>query len=122
MIYDYRSPWGVEMQMHIGHIGRLIGEHLEKKLASSADVITTVNTPLGEKVKSCVKDVKKEVYVIPNYPARNFIEMNKNYPPGNEAIVFVGRINKQEGAKNLLKVAEDFPDEKIWIVGDGPFA
>lgn len=122
MIYDYRSPWGVEMQMSIGPIGMLVGEHFEKKLALRADAITTVNTPLGEKVKSYVKATEKDIYVVPNYPSRSFVEMGRDYALKNEAIIFVGRISKQEGVKNLLRVAEAFPHEKIWVVGDGPFA
>ena len=122
LIYDYRSPWGVEMQMTFGAPGKIVGEHFEKMLAASADAITTVNTPLGEKVKSYKGAEGKDLHVVPNYPSRSFIEMGRDVDLGNEAMIFVGRISKQEGMKNLMKIVQNFPDEEIWIVGDGPFA
>jgi len=122
LIYDYRSPWGVEMQMSIGPLGKLVGERFEKHLASSSDAITTVNSPLGNKVRSYVKNNEIDLYVVPNYPSRRFVEMSRVHPPRKDAIVFVGRISKQEGIRNLLNVVEAFPGEDIWVVGDGPFS
>ena len=126
LIYDYRSPWGVEMQMTFRTPGKIVGEHFEKKLAKSADAITTVNTPLGEKVKSYKGAEGKVVHEVPNYPSRSFNQI-KNGGKDEDgsvdgAITFVGRVCKQEGIDKFLSVAKKFPDEEFWIVGSGPFS
>ena len=122
LIYDYRSPWGLELQMSFGPPGRIFGEYFERKLAASSDAITTVNSPLEEKLRSYDGAGKKDIYVISNYPLKKFVEMGKAEAPGDEAIIFVGRISKQEGISNLIRVAKKYPDETIWVVGDGHFA
>ncbi|MFA5577912.1 MAG: glycosyltransferase [Methanothrix sp.] len=122
LIYDYRSPWGLSVQMSFGYPGRIFGEHFERKLAINADAITTVNTPLEEKLRSYDGAGKKEIYVIPNYPTKKFIQKGESEGLGDEAIIFVGRICRKEGIKNLLRVAKKVPDEEIWIVGGSPFA
>jgi len=133
MIYDYRSPWGLELEQTFRAPGRIFGERYEKELARSADLITTVNAPLGKKAKSYAPE--KEVHVIPNYPARSFSEIK----PKDEAdyageafeaknagkaapIIFIGRVCTQEGILTLLKIARAIPDQEFWIVGGGPFA
>ena len=63
LIYDYRSPWGVELHQTFGEPGRWFGEHFETELAKSADLITTVNMPLGRKVMEYAPE--KDVYVDP---------------------------------------------------------
>ena len=55
LIYDYRSPWGVELQMSFGPLARPAGEYFERELAGAADVITAVNRPLADKVRSYVR-------------------------------------------------------------------
>jgi len=122
LIYDYRSPWGLSVQMSFGYPGRVFAEHFEKKLAISADVITTVNTPLEEKLRSYDGAEKKDIYVVPNYPPKSFIEADGSEGLGDEAIIFVGRICRKEGIKNLMRIAKKFPDEEVWIVGGGHFA
>lgn len=124
LIYDYRSPWGIEYQMNFGRVGRLVAEHYEKILAQGADVITTVNTPLREKVEGYRED-PLEAHVIPNYPVRGFL-------PGDEAggqpgdaerpVLFVGRVCTQEGIGNFVRAAREIPEQEFWIVGDGPFS
>jgi glycosyltransferase involved in cell wall biosynthesis len=124
LIYDYRSPWGIEMQLHVGPVGRAVGEHYEKKLARGADTITTVNRPLAEKVQQYVKKDRKEITVIPNYPLRAFTERSesrRNLDP-DSPVIFIGRISKQEGAGHLMKVSRDNPEIPFWVIGDGPFA
>lgn len=122
MIYDYRSPWGIELEMSFGTHGRRVAEAFERKIAASADLITTVNGPLGEKVKTYTGT--QEVYEVPNYPKNSFLDVGLN---GNEsvedgAITFLGRVCEQEGIGNFLNLAKKFPDEKFRIVGDGPFS
>ena len=122
MIYDYRSPWGLELQMNVGLAGKIVAEHFEKKLAINADLITTVNKPLGDKVKTYIGNLQTEIHEIPNYPLKSFVNNAKENLKEDEAITFLGRICEREGIKSLLNIAKKFPDEKFRIVGDGPFA
>lgn len=131
LIYDYRSPWGLEVQQTFGAPGRILAEHFEKELAKSADLITTVNGPLSEKVKAYAPE--KRVYVIPNYPSRTFSKVEpgsiesgsvelRASEPEDWPVIFIGRVCTQEGIQKLLEVARAVPDQEFWIVGSGPFA
>ncbi len=126
LIYDYRSPWGLEVQQTFGAPGRIFAEQFERELAKSADLITTVNKPLGEKVKAYAPE--KKAYVIPNYPSRTFSKawIESGEPEASERgdgpIIFIGRVCTQEGIQKLLEVAKAIPDQEFWIVGSGPFA
>jgi glycosyltransferase involved in cell wall biosynthesis len=127
LIYDYRSPWGVELTMSFGRLAGAVGERFEREVASGADVITSVNGPLAEKVASYKEAKGKAVYIVPNYPARGFAESKVPdadglHIPEEEAIVFMGRISQQEGIGSLLRLAKEIPQEKFWLIGDGPFA
>lgn len=122
LIYDYRSPWGLELQQTFGPLGRQFGEHFESELAKSADLITTPNRPLGEKARSFAPE--KEAHIIPNYPSRSFSRGGRDAPdPGEQApIIFIGRVCNQEGIPKLLEIARAVPEQKFWVVGSGPFA
>jgi len=126
LIYDYRSPWGIETEMNFGTPGRIFAEHFEKGLAKEADLITCVNSPLKEKVKSFLSDDHKKICVIPNYPEKRFLESTGS--PGipqydvQKPVLFVGRVCTQEGIANFIQSARDMPDFDFWIVGDGPFS
>ena len=123
MIYDYRSPWAVELQITFGPLGRIIGEHFERRLAASADAITTVNAPLGEMVGSYRSAEENVVFEIPNYPSRSFNQVEDDgKDDGGGAITFVGRVWKLEGVDKLVSVAKKLPEEEFWIIGDGPFS
>jgi glycosyltransferase involved in cell wall biosynthesis len=127
LIYDYRSPWGIELAQTFGTPGKILAEHFERELANSADVITTVNEPLARKVQEYAPH--KKVTVVPNYPQRSFCTKGTKVDsqefavePGREPIVFIGRICTQEGIGKLLEVARAIPEREFWIVGSGPFA
>lgn len=123
LIYDYRSPWGVELQESFGVAGKVLGEHFEKGLALSSDAITTVNTPLGDKVRSYLSSEEKNINIIPNYPSRSFNQGEyDNGRDDNGPIIFVGRVWKMEGIDRLVSVAKKLPEEEFWIIGDGPFS
>lgn len=128
LIYDYRSPWGIEFAQTFGAQGRIFAERFEKELAEAADVITTVNEPLEKKVSEYAP--QKKVYVVPNYPQRSFcvphseakVEEYAAVQPGKGPIIFIGRVCTQEGIGKLLEVARAIPNKEFWIVGGGPFA
>ena len=128
LIYDYRSPWGLELSQTFGAPGRVFGERFERELASSADIITSVNRPLAEKVGGFAPD--SEIHIIPNYPERSFSEAaagDEGLPAGlstgeQSPVIFIGRICTQEGIQKLLSAAAAMPEQEFWIVGDGPFA
>ena len=39
-----------------------------------------------------------------------------------KAIIFMGRISRQEGIGNLIHLIRDIPEQRFWIIGDGPFS
>ncbi|HOT03072.1 MAG TPA: glycosyltransferase [Methanolinea sp.] len=130
LIYDYRSPWGLEYSLVFGRLAGAICEHYERKLAKEADALITVNSPLREKLQSYLNDVdlrENPVTVIPNYPSSNFIRtlQHREEPvslPDDFFALFVGRIDKHEGVYNLLKLIKALPDIHFLIVGSGPFS
>jgi len=125
LIYDYRSPWGVELQMSFGPLARPAGEYFERELAREADVITAVNLPLADKVRSYVHGMEKPLFIVNNYPARSFLQKSKasgSSDAGERPIVFMGRISRQEGIGNLLRLIRNIPEQTFWIIGDGPFS
>jgi len=126
LIYDYRSPWGVELQMSFGPLARPAGEHFERELAGAADVITAVNRPLADKVRSYVSGRNIPLFIVNNYPARSFLEKSKTSAASEFAnegpLVFMGRISRQEGISNLLHLIRKIPEQTFWIIGDGPFS
>lgn len=126
LIYDYRSPWGVELQMSFGPLARPAGEYFERKLAREADVITAVNRPLADKVRSYVHEMEKPLFIVNNYPARSFLQKSKISASSESAserpIIFMGRISRQEGIGNLLRLIRNIPEQTFWIIGDGPFS
>ncbi len=126
LIYDYRSPWGVELQMSFGPLARPAGERFERELAGAADVITAVNRPLADKVRSYVPGRDIPQFIVNNYPARSFLEKSRTSAASEFAnerpIVFMGRISRQEGISNLLRLIRKIPEQTFWIIGDGPFS
>lgn len=126
LVYDYRSPWGIEYQMNFGHAGRWVAEQYERKLAGCADSITTVNTPLGVKVRTYLVDNSCPVRIIPNYPKKSFTAGEGIFAESDDAanppVLFVGRVCKQEGIDKFIRTAREIPERHFWIVGDGPFS
>ncbi len=84
MIYDYRSPWGVEFAQTFLAPGKAFAERFERELAEAADVITTVNEPLEKKVKEYAP--QKIVYIVPNYPQRSFCQKVDEFDMGEYAV------------------------------------
>lgn len=126
LIYDYRSPWGVELQMSFGPLARPAGERFERELAMAADAITAVNRPLADKVGSYVQGMDKPLFIVNNYPKRSFLENSRRREASDlddeRPIVFMGRISRQEGIGNLLRLISKISEQPFWIIGDGPFS
>ncbi len=126
LIYDYRSPWGVELQMTFGPVAKPAGEYFERELAGAADLITAVNRPLADKLRSYAQAKDKPLFIVNNYPARSFLEKSRMATGSDrsqdEALIFIGRISRQEGIGNLLRLIRKIPEQQFWIVGDGPFS
>jgi len=123
-IYDYRSPWGIENGILFGPAGTWIGEYYEKRLASHADAITSVNNPLMNKIRSSIERKDIPFSVIPNYPTQEFISKTwEDIPiPDEDYILFIGRISKQEGIDIIHRAIQNCPDFHFLIIGDGPFS
>jgi len=129
LIYDYRSPWGLEYELIFGPPARIIGEHYERKLARLSDAIVTVNSPLKNKVQGYLdrEDEKtKSITIIPNYPTSEFVrEIGSDDSvllPEDPFVLFVGRIDKHEGVHNLLNLIKIMPRTRFVVVGAGPFS
>lgn len=124
LIYDYRSPWGVELEMIFGLPVRWIGEYYEKTLAVNADAISTVNSPLMEKVKGYIENQSTPIELIPNYPLKEFnkkyVDLGIEIPP--DTVLFVGRVSKQEGIPIVMDAAKRLPHLHFFVIGDGPFS
>jgi glycosyltransferase involved in cell wall biosynthesis len=134
LIYDYRSPWGLEIALSFGWPARMAGERYERMLAKSSDVITSVNRPLAKLVAMYPEGSDKPQHIIPNYPPKSFVDRGlmlsskakskaiSKTDDSKRPVLFVGRISKEEGIGNLLGLVRRFPNRKFWIVGDGPLA
>jgi len=65
LIYDYRSPWGVELQMAFGPAAKPAGEYFERELAGLADTITAVNRRL---LRKCCPTVRRKTNLCSSCP------------------------------------------------------
>lgn len=127
-IYDYRSPWSkdVEIEFGKGVLSKLAGI-IERRIRSQAVAVVVVSSQM-------IKDVEhlgKAVFVVPNYPLKNFAPSKSRESMrslagcnnNNKVVLFVGKLSRVEGADKLEKIAEgldSLADTKLWIVGDGP--
>jgi glycosyltransferase involved in cell wall biosynthesis len=77
-------------------------------------------------VRSYVRGMDKPLFIVNNYPARSFLEKSSSAAASDLAherpIVFMGRISRQEGISNLLRLIRMIPEQTFWIIGDGPFS
>lgn len=129
LIYDYRSPWGLEYELIFGPPARIVGEHFERKLSRLSDAIVTVNSPLKNKVQGYLEreDAKiKSITIIPNYPTSEFVQKtgfdDSVLLPEDPFVLFIGRIDKHEGVHNLLNIIKIMPRTRFVVVGAGPFS
>jgi glycosyltransferase involved in cell wall biosynthesis len=126
LIYDVRSPWGDEL-IEFGY-GLLhdLAEGIEKILTVRASIVTTVNSILAERAR---KWGARKVYVIPNYPSRDFkpsidpLEFKRKLGLEGRVLLFVGSFTNIECALDIIfifhRVYRELPDVKLVMVGDG---
>ena len=128
-ILDYRSPWPLQIELEFGK-GKLsrIAEYLTHMGLKHAKVITlTTSTLLRD-----VKKLRKQVYIIPNYPQKNSFKPNVSYDrfrklhnvkKDQKIILFIGLLSKTEGADILPGIVKELLQKTkkiaLWIVGDG---
>lgn len=126
-IYDVRSPWGDELldlgykQLHDA------AELIERILTVKASAVTTANSILGERARRWGAG---RVYVIPNYPGREFKpsvdpeEFKRRLGLDNcRILLFVGAFTSIECALDVVtifpNVIREVPDAMLIMVGDG---
>jgi len=128
-ILDYRSPWALQIGLEFGK-GKLsrIAEYLAHTTLKHAKVITlTTSTLLRD-----VKELRKQVYIIPNYPQKNSFRPNVSYDhfrklhnvkKDQKIILFIGLLSKTEGVDILPNIVKELLQKTkkiaLWIVGDG---
>lgn len=128
-ILEYRSPWpsDVEREFGCGSLVRLAAI-VENFALKHASLITLTTSKLMVKIK----EFRKPVLVIPNYPLENFGVLSVSRSEfrrrcdcrdGDKVVLFVGKLTRVEGADLLPSLIENVlkkADVVFWIVGDGP--
>jgi len=128
-ILEYRSPWAFEVKNEFS-LGSLVrfAAIVEKLALKHADLVTVTTT----KLVTLVKDFRKPIFVIPNYPLKTFgnvtisrekLRRSLGYGESDKILLFVGKLTRVEGADLLPKIVEAVlkrMDVILWIVGDGP--
>ena len=127
LVYDYRSPWGIEAGMLFGDgmiasVTQNVCERYERKLACVADMITAPNQPLLDKVLEYRSKDTGDIphTIIPNYPIEKYWSQEGVEIPCEDYILYIGRLSNGEGTKNIPILAENFKDRLFVVVGDGP--
>ena len=128
-ILDYRSAWPLVIKFEFGK-GMLshIAGYLTYTALKHAKAITLTSSTL-------LKDVEKfgkKVFVIPNYPEKNYFKPDVSYDDfrklhgvkkSDKVILFIGKLAKIEGADILPSIIKELSKKGkkvvLWIVGDG---
>ena len=128
-ILDYRSPWPLQIEYEFGK-GKLsqIAKYLTHMALKHSKVITLATSTLLRDVK----EFRKQVYIIPNYPQKNSFKPNVSYnhfrkshnvKKDQKIILFIGLLSKTEGADILPSIVKELLQKTkkiaLWIVGDG---
>ena len=128
-ILDYRSSWPLVIRLEFGKgmLSRMAGYLTYTSLKHARVVTLTSSTLLRD-----VEKFGKKVYVIPNYPQKDYFKANVSYDhfrklhgvkKDYEIILFIGKLAKIEGADILPSIIEELLEKKkkvvLWIVGDG---
>jgi glycosyltransferase involved in cell wall biosynthesis len=128
-IFDYRSPWPLEVELEFGK-GLLsqIAAFLTHLAIENAKIITIPSSTLEKDLRRYCK----KVYLIPNYPlksgfkpsvAADKFKKRNGVSKNQKVILFTGRLSKVEGFDILVRVVNELvrsrADLVFWIVGDG---
>jgi len=125
LIYDYRSPWGVALDITFKvPFLKQFGEYYERKLVRNADIITTANSRLSEKI---LPWSSKDIYAIPNYPSIEFLKSDNKFnikkDKDKKIILFLGAVSRWHGSNILARIILNLKKNLnilFWVLGDGP--
>jgi len=113
------SLWGIfENQIEMLHgsiLGKISGKY-EKKILKNADAITVAS----KIIQQYYLKLNYPTYYIPNGIDLDSIQKPEErlYP---KQLIFVGRLSKEKGIFDLLKIAQKIPNEmNLLIIGSGP--
>jgi glycosyltransferase involved in cell wall biosynthesis len=128
-IFEYRSPWAIEVEDEFGSGPWVrIAAFIERLALQHAWIITLTTSKLLVRVKG----YGKPVFAIPNYPPKTFgtvtvssseFKESLGYSKDGKVVLFVGKLTRVEGADMLPKIIEDVlekSDVLFWVVGSGP--
>jgi glycosyltransferase involved in cell wall biosynthesis len=128
-ILEYRSPWSTEVETEFGHGPWVrLAAMVENFALIHASLVTLTTRRLIIKIKN----FRKTVFVIPNYPLKTFkasiprteFRSLQNVKENQAIILFVGRLSSHEGADLLPDILNQVLEKDrttvFWIVGDGP--
>jgi len=129
-ILEYRSPWAIEVEYEFGKGPWVRFAAFFERFALKYAWVITLTT---SRLLSRVRIFGKPVFVIPNYPLKNFGRVTVSrkdfrrcygYDEKDKVVLFVGKLTYVEGVDLLPKIVEDVLKEDnevaFWIVGDGP--
>ena len=113
------SLWGIfENQIEILHgstLSKISGKY-EKEILKYADAITVAS----KTIQQYYSQLNYPIYYIPNGIDLDSVQESKErlYP---KQIIFVGRLSKEKGIFDLLKIAQKIPPElNLLIIDSGP--
>ncbi len=113
------SLWGVYpdqiQQLHGSAIGK-ISQKLEKKALEWADAVIVYS----KEIQKYYTKLGHRIHYIPNGIDLNSLPKTENRLYKKQ-IIYAGRLSKEKGIFDLIKVSEDLPDEIHFIIlGNGP--
>lgn len=122
LCYDYRSNYSEKLSCRYPTLG-FLAMLLEKNFMKKADILLTVNSILKKRLE---KTSGKSVYLVPNYPSRNFKaksrveDVRERYHSKGSIALFVGSLTDTYDFQLIARVAKLLPKVIFWIVGSGP--
>lgn len=130
-ILEYRSLWAIEVEHEFGKGPWVRFAFFFERFALKHAWLITLTT---SRLLSRVMGFKKPIFVIPNYPLKNFGKVTVSKEEfrrrcgcsgKDKVVLFVGKLTQVEGADLLPKIISDVlrkaNDAVFWVVGDGPF-
>jgi len=127
-LLEYRSPWSMEVEREFGRGPWVRLTAIVESIGLRNSMAITLTT---SKLLSRVSSFSKPIFVIPNFPTKNFKALSsaedfrKRYgvKSGERIVLFVGKLTRIEGADMLPEIIEQVLKKVncvFWIVGDGP--